>query len=180
MRTLLSLVFLVAVLWASCTVKLGAFTLSEHVDRIGETPQAKDLLDGTRGRISPMLEDMKQRIFGEYVEAPTRATTTKEPPGERRKSLPRPSHAAMRTAPPVEPSGERRKSLPRPSPAAMRTAPPAEPPGERRKSLPRPSPAAPPAEPATERMTTPRRGPSSADDARLPGARRAAMRRDGA
>ncbi|PCC70909.1 hypothetical protein [Nannocystis exedens] len=100
MRTLLSLVFLVAILWASCTVKLGAYTLSEHVDRIGETPQAKELLDGTRGRISPMLEDMKQRIFGEYVEAPTRATSTKEPPGERRRSPPRPAQAAVRSASP--------------------------------------------------------------------------------
>ncbi|WAS93885.1 hypothetical protein [Nannocystis punicea] len=137
MRTLLSLVFLVAILWASCTVKLGAYTLSEHVDRIGETPQAKELLDGTRGRISPMLEDMKQRIFGEYVEAPTRATSTKESPAERRRSLPRPSQAAVRSAPPVEAPARR--------------------------------------EPASTG-----RGPSSAEDARLPGARRASSRRDGA
>lgn len=135
MRTLLSLVFLVAILWASCTVKLGAYTLSEHVDRIGETPQAKELLDGTRGRISPMLEDMKQRIFGEYVEAPTRATNTKEPPGERRRSPPRPSQAAVRSAPAAEPSTAETRA-----PAASR-------------------------------------GPSSADDARLPGARRAGLRR---
>ncbi|MFZ6183298.1 hypothetical protein [Nannocystis pusilla] len=135
MRTLLSLVFLIAILWASCTVKLGAYTLSEHVDRIGETPQAKELLDGTRGRISPMLEDMKQRIFGEYVEAPTRATNSKEPPGERRRSLPRPSQAAVRSAPPAE----------------TRTA--------------------------EARAPAPSRGPSSADDARLPGARRAVLRR---
>lgn len=135
MRTLLSLVFLIAILWASCTVKLGAYTLSEHVDRIGETPQAKELLDGTRGRISPMLEDMKQRIFGEYVEAPTRATNSKEPPGERRRSLPRPSQAAVRSAPPAE----------------TRTA--------------------------EARAPAPSRGPSSADDARLPGTRRAALRR---
>ena len=87
MRAVLSLVFLVAVLWASCTVKLGALTLAEHVDRIGETEQAQELLDGTRGRISPVLEDMKQRIFGEYVEAPTRA------PGDR----PRPSPGARPT-----------------------------------------------------------------------------------
>lgn len=136
MRTLLSLVFLVAILWASCTVKLGTYTLSEHVDRIGETPQAKELLDGTRGRISPMLEDMKQRIFGEYVEAPTRAT--KDPPAERRRSPPRPSQAAVRTAPPAEAPARR------------------------------------------EAEAQPGRGPSSAEDARLPGARRAAIRRDGA
>ncbi len=71
MRTVLSLVLLAALLWASCTVKLGRFTLAEHVDRIGETAEAKALLEGTRGKIAPVLEDMKQRIFGEYVEAPT-------------------------------------------------------------------------------------------------------------
>lgn len=71
MRTVLSLVVLAAFLWASCTVKLGAFTLAEHVDRIGETDEAKALLEGTRGKIAPVLEDVKQRIFGEYVEAPT-------------------------------------------------------------------------------------------------------------
>lgn len=71
MRTVLSLVLLAALLWASCTVKLGRFTLAEHVDRIGETDEAKALLAGTRGKIAPVLEDMKQRIFGEYVEAPT-------------------------------------------------------------------------------------------------------------
>lgn len=139
MRTLLSLVFLVAVLWASCTVKLGAYTLSEHVDRIGETEQAKELLDGTRGRISPMLEDMKQRIFGEYVEAPTRAR--KDPPDERRRPATRPSQAALRSEPPPEAPARR--------------------------------PAKDPEAPAS-------RGPSSAEEARLPGARRAALRRDGA
>ncbi|HEY8380448.1 MAG TPA: hypothetical protein VIK91_28390 [Nannocystis sp.] len=94
MRTLLSLAFLALVLWASCTVKLGAYTLAEHVDRIGETEQAKELLEGTRGRITPLLEDMKQRIFGEYVEAPTRTRADLPPP---RAKPPRPAQAALPT-----------------------------------------------------------------------------------
>lgn len=95
MRTVLSLVFLVAILWASCTVKLGAFTLAEHVDRIGETEQAQELLDGTRGRISPVLEDMKTRIFGEYVEAPTRAPKASS---KQERPAAKPPQAALRTA----------------------------------------------------------------------------------
>jgi hypothetical protein len=109
MRTLLSLVFLAVILWASCTVKLGAYTLSEHVDRIGETEQAKELLEGTRGRISPLLEDMKQRIFGEYVEAPTRATAQKEPASERRPTS-RPARAALPADPPAGPPERRSTS----------------------------------------------------------------------
>lgn len=78
MRTVLSLVVLAAFLWASCTVKLGAYTLAEHVDRIGETDEAKALLSGTRGKIEPVLEDMKHRILGEYVEAPTTRSTREQ------------------------------------------------------------------------------------------------------
>ena len=79
MRTVLSFVVLAAVLWASCTVKLGRYTLAEHVDRIGGTDEAKALLAGTRGKIQPVLEDMKQRILGEYVEAPTTSATKPRP-----------------------------------------------------------------------------------------------------
>jgi hypothetical protein len=113
MRTVLSLVFLAAILWASCTVKLGAFTLSEHVDRIGETPQARELLDGTRGRISPVLEDMKQRIFGEYVEAPTRADGA--PARAERRRPPRPATAAVRVEEPARESGAARAPVREPS-----------------------------------------------------------------
>ena len=71
MRTLVSLAFLVAVVWFTFSVKLGARTLAEHVDRIGQTPAARDLIDGTRSTVNPALDEAKRRILGEYVEAPT-------------------------------------------------------------------------------------------------------------
>lgn len=114
MRTVLSLVVLAVVLWASCTVKLGAFTLAEHVDRIGQTDEAKALLTGARGKIAPALEDMKQRVFGEYVEAPTtdkRRPQAPERPAKSRAEKPperapeRPERArtvALEKSPPAE------------------------------------------------------------------------------
>jgi hypothetical protein len=113
MRTVLSLVVLAVVLWASCTVKLGAFTLAEHVDRIGQTDEAKALLTGARGKITPALEDMKQRVFGEYVEAPTsdRRRPEKDRPRPREEAKPRPrEEAPERTAKPVA-SSERPAAL---------------------------------------------------------------------
>ena len=71
LRTLISVAFLAVFLWASCTIKLGRFTFAEHIDRIGQTVEAKALIDGTRSRVRPGLEEVKQRMFGEYVEAPT-------------------------------------------------------------------------------------------------------------
>ncbi len=78
LRTLISVLFLAVVLWAAFTVRLGSRTFADHVDRIGQTPEAQDFLDGTRSRITPALESAKQRILGEYVEAPTSAV--KPPP----------------------------------------------------------------------------------------------------
>ena len=79
LRTLISLAFLAVFLWASCTVKLGRFTFAEHIDRIGQTDEAKELIDGTRSRVGPGLEEVKQRMFGEYVEAPTHLATPPSP-----------------------------------------------------------------------------------------------------
>lgn len=71
LRTLISVAFLVVFLWAAFTVKLGRFTFADHVDRIGQTDEARELLDGARSRVRPTLEEVKQRVLGEYVEAPT-------------------------------------------------------------------------------------------------------------
>jgi hypothetical protein len=176
MRTVLSLVFLTALLWASCTVKLGAFTLSEHVDRIGETPQAKELLDGTRGRIAPVLEDMKQRLFGEYVEAPTRADGKAAPAAKRQEPrVPRPSPAAVRTEEPgpTERSKQRSQEPGLPARNASRKSVRVEEPaGSGTRAMQS-------AEPPRSQAVAPARSsgsrePSSAEAARLPGARRKA------
>ena len=78
LRTLISVAFLAVFLWAAFTVKLGSLTFADHVDRIGQTEEAKQLLDGARSRVRPTLEEVKQRVLGEYVEAPTQPSS--QPP----------------------------------------------------------------------------------------------------
>jgi hypothetical protein len=57
--------------WACFSVRLGARTLAEHVDAIGQTPEAVALIEGTRETINPALERARERVLGEYVTAPT-------------------------------------------------------------------------------------------------------------
>lgn len=63
--------FVFGCLWASFTVELGSRTLVQHLDRIGQTPEAQELVEGTRSTVDPMLEEAKDRVLGEHVEAPT-------------------------------------------------------------------------------------------------------------
>lgn len=100
LRTLISVAFLVISLWAAFTIKLGRFTFAEHIDRIGQTEEAKELLDGTRSRVSPGLEEVKQRMFGEYVEAPTHLATSGSPvpPASPPRSQPRPEPVPVATS----------------------------------------------------------------------------------
>lgn len=81
-RTAISLLFLSLLVWCSFTVPLGTRTLAEHVDRIGETREARELIQGARERINPVLEEAKGRLLGEYVEAPTYVAP--DPPDKRR------------------------------------------------------------------------------------------------
>jgi hypothetical protein len=96
LRTLISVAFLAILLWAAFTIKLGRYTFAEHIDRIGQTDEARELIDGTRSRISPGLEEVKQRMFGEYVEAPTHlaAPVVSAPP----RSQPRPGPESVPVA----------------------------------------------------------------------------------
>jgi hypothetical protein len=71
LRTAISLAVLAGALWAAFTVDLGGRTFAEHVDTIGQTPEAEQLIDGTRSRINPALQEVRDRLLGEYVEAPT-------------------------------------------------------------------------------------------------------------
>jgi hypothetical protein len=72
-RSLVGLAGLAALVWCAFEVRLGRRTFSEHVDRIGETPEARELLDGTRKTLTPFLEDATDRMLGEHIEAPTAA-----------------------------------------------------------------------------------------------------------
>jgi hypothetical protein len=71
LRTAISLAVLAGALWAAFTIDLGGRTFSEHVDTISETPEAKQLVDDTRATVNPALQDVRDRVLGEYVEAPT-------------------------------------------------------------------------------------------------------------
>jgi hypothetical protein len=71
LRTAISLAVLAGALWAAFTVDLGGRTFAEHVDTISETPEAEQLIEGTRSRINPALQEVRDRVLGEYVEAPT-------------------------------------------------------------------------------------------------------------
>ncbi len=70
-RSILSLAILVGLVWCSFKVPLGERTFAEHADRIGQTPEAKELIEGSRETVTPMLEEATHRVLGEYVEAPT-------------------------------------------------------------------------------------------------------------
>ena len=62
---------LLGCLWGAFAVDLGDKTFAEHVDTISETPEAKQLVDDTRATINPALAEVRDRVLGEYVEAPT-------------------------------------------------------------------------------------------------------------
>lgn len=71
LRSLLSVALLLGGLWAMFSVDLGGMTFAEHMDTISETPQAQQLVEGTRERVNPALGELRDRLLGEYVEAPT-------------------------------------------------------------------------------------------------------------
>lgn len=70
-RTAISLAVVVVMLWAAFAVDLGGRTFAEHIDAISETQEAEQLIDGTRSKINPALQEARDRVLGEYVEAPT-------------------------------------------------------------------------------------------------------------
>lgn len=70
-RTAISLALLAGSLWAAFTVEIGTKTFAEHVDTISDTPEAKQLIEDTRSTINPALVEVRDRVLGEYVEAPT-------------------------------------------------------------------------------------------------------------
>lgn len=116
LRTLISVAFLVLLLWAAFTVKLGRLTFADHIDRIGQTPEAVELLDGARSRVRPALDEVKQRVLGEYVEAPTHLAAPTQ--------LAAPTHLAAPTqlAAPLGPSRAPGARAPQPTPAVRRDA----------------------------------------------------------
>jgi hypothetical protein len=70
-RTAITVVMFAGLLWAAFAVRLGDKTFAEHVDTISDTPEAKQLIDDTRATLNPALAELRDRLLGEYVEAPT-------------------------------------------------------------------------------------------------------------
>ncbi len=165
LRTLISVAFVVMFLWAAFTVKLGPMTFADHVDRIGQTPEAQDLLDGARGRVRPTLEEVKQRVLGEYVEAPTHLAQPAPAAAPRTQRSPfgpsedDPPAAALATRSPKA-ADRKQASAPR-EPATRKQASTPRAPSE---------PAARKQPPASVRPATASRA-STADGAKLPGRR---------
>ncbi len=70
-RSVLAIALLLGCVWCSFNIPLGERTFAEHMDRIGQTPEAMELIDGSRETVTPMIEEATHRVLGEYVEAPT-------------------------------------------------------------------------------------------------------------
>ena len=98
LRALLSLALLIGLVWAAFKLPLGKRTFAEHIDRIGQTPQAQELVDEARATVNPVLEEATDRVFGEYIEAPTRPELTAPEPSTRHR-LPRATPPGPRPAP---------------------------------------------------------------------------------
>ena len=80
------------------TVDLGPRTFAEHVDRISDTPEAQELLEGARERVNPALEDAKQRVLGEHVEAPTAIGSDESVPASAEPEVAAPARARAKTS----------------------------------------------------------------------------------
>ncbi len=129
LRTLISVTFLVLLLWAAFSVKLGRLTFADHIDRIGQTPEAKDLIDGARSRVHPTLDEVKQRLLGEYVEAPTHLAAPGDPLRPAPLARPVPPPAARV---PTTPAASRDAALSAVAASAASTAEAAKLPGRRK------------------------------------------------
>jgi hypothetical protein len=76
LRSVLGVAFLAGCTWCSFVVPLGDKTFVEHLDAIGDTPEAEALRAGANQALVPSLDELQQRVLGEYVEAPTTSDVT--------------------------------------------------------------------------------------------------------
>ncbi len=99
-RPLISLAFLAGSLWFAFAVDLGGRTLAEHIDRIGQTPEAHELIEGTRSTVNPVLQEATDRMLGEHIEAPVRADPKAATHAATASARTRPGEASSRTSSP--------------------------------------------------------------------------------
>ena len=89
LKLVLALVGVGAFVWFGANVALGSHTLFEHLQAIGRTSETKDLLEGTREKARPIVDDVRRRIAkvaADKDEPPAggggTAATTGAPPAE--------------------------------------------------------------------------------------------------
>ena len=61
-KLLISLVGLAAFVWFGANVPLGNQTLFQHLQAIGRTREAKEMLDGARESAKPMLDSVRHKL----------------------------------------------------------------------------------------------------------------------
>lgn len=67
-RNLFIAALLISGLYAAATVPLGERTLAEHIKAIGQTKEAKDLIEGTKSKLGPAASKLKDSVIGEVKE----------------------------------------------------------------------------------------------------------------
>ena len=70
-RRIIGVTVLTGFVWFTFSVKLGSKTFAEHIQAIYKTREAQDLKNGVRSVVRPAFDEAKERVLGEYVEAPT-------------------------------------------------------------------------------------------------------------
>ncbi|KIG14523.1 hypothetical protein DB30_06671 [Enhygromyxa salina] len=101
-----------AALWAAFAIDLGGHTFAEHIDTISETPEAKQLIDGTRSTLNPALQEVRDRVLGEYVEAPTWIPSDQPPEPNAVNSKPNSEHDPIVSASTLSPESGFEPALP--------------------------------------------------------------------
>ncbi len=73
LRLVAYLVVLVALVWFGATVKLGKYTLFDHVQNIWKTQESRELVEGTKGKVGDLVNRASDRVVkgvGKNVTAP--------------------------------------------------------------------------------------------------------------
>jgi hypothetical protein len=87
LRLLVYLAVIVAVAWFGSTVKLGRYTLFDHIQNIWKTHESQELVDGTKGKVGELVNRASDKVVkgvGQSVTAPaTSRGEAADQPGER-------------------------------------------------------------------------------------------------
>ncbi len=62
MRTLVWLILIAVFIWFGLTVRLGKFTLFQHIGRIWHSRETQDLVHGTEETAAPAVDKLKHSV----------------------------------------------------------------------------------------------------------------------